>query len=157
MPPTPDLAPRPCVCTSIRKAARVLARTYDAALAPTGMNVTQLAVMRAILRHPNEPLSRVAKDLEMDRTSLYRAITALQKQRWVALADGDDNRSRSARITASGQLALSKADPGWSRTQRNIVDRFGTAEWAAFVRELQRLIDCSTEADGGDSLSRARP
>jgi len=152
---TEELPPRPCVCTSVRKAARVLARTYDAALAASGMNVTQLAVMRAILRHPYEPLSRAAEDLDMDRTSLYRAITALQKQRWVALADGDDHRSRSARVTAAGQLALAKADPGWSRTQRDIVDRFGTAEWQAFVRELQRLIDCTAASNSRDSASGA--
>ena len=139
-----DLVPRPCVCTSVRKAARILARTFDAALAPEGMNVTQLAVMRAIQRHPNEPLTRVANDLAMDRTSLYRSIEALRKQRWVSLSDGKDNRSRSASITRSGELALSRANPGWAETQSDIVDRFGQVEWRAFVSELQRLIDCTS-------------
>jgi len=145
-----DMIPRPCVCTSIRKAARVLARTYDAALASSGMNVTQLAVMRAVLRHPNEPLSRVAEDLAMERTSLYRAIEALTKQRWLTLSEGKDSRSRSASITKSGKLALSQADPGWSKTQGNIVDRFGRTEWQAFVRELQRLIDCTSGVSAGE-------
>jgi len=138
-----DLAPRPCVCTSIRKAARILARTYDAALAPGGMNVTQLAVMRAILRHPDEPLTRVAEDLAMDRTSLYRAIGPLRKRRWVALSDGKDNRSRTASITRSGELALSRANPSWAETQSSVVDRFGHAEWQAFVAELHRLLECT--------------
>ena len=150
-----DTPPRPCVCTSIRKAARVLARTYDAALAPAGMNVTQLAVMRAVLRHPNEPLSRVAQDLAMDRTSLYRAIEALKKQRWLTLSDGKDSRSRSALITKTGKLALSQADPGWSRTQSDIVNRFGRTEWQAFVYELQRLVDC-TSAIGAGELKTGR-
>jgi DNA-binding MarR family transcriptional regulator len=156
MPMTKDQIPRPCVCTSIRKAARVLARTYDAALAPAGMNVTQLAVMRAVLRHPNEPLSRVAEDLAMDRTSLYRAIQALKKQRWVTLSDGKDNRSRSAAITKSGELALSQADPGWGKTQGDIVDRFGRTEWQVFVRELQRLIDCTSGIHASESKSGRR-
>jgi DNA-binding MarR family transcriptional regulator len=151
-----EAVPRPCVCTSIRKAARVLARTYDAALAPAGMNVTQLAVMRAILRHPDEPLSRVAEDLEMDRTSLYRAIEALKKQGWVRLSDGKDSRSRSASITKGGELALSQADPGWSRTQGAIVDRFGRTEWQAFVRELQRLLDCTSAMGTRESKSGKR-
>jgi DNA-binding MarR family transcriptional regulator len=151
-----EAVPRPCVCTSIRKAARVLARTYDAALAPAGMNVTQLAVMRAILRHPDEPLSRVAEDLEMDRTSLYRAIEALKKQRWVRLGYGKDNRSRTAAVTKRGELALSQADPGWSRTQGDIVDRFGRTEWQAFVRELQRLIDCASGTGAGETDSGQR-
>jgi DNA-binding MarR family transcriptional regulator len=154
MPVTKDQIPRPCVCTSIRKAARVLARTYDAALAPAGMNVTQLAVMRAILRHPNEPLSRVAEDLVMDRTSLYRAMAALRKQHWVTLGHGNDNRSRVASITKGGEFALSQADPAWGKTQSGIVDRFGRTEWQVFVRELQRLVDCTSDTRTTESTSR---
>ena len=147
MPRTDEAAPQPCVCTSIRKAARVLARTYDAALAPAGMNVTQLAVMRAVLRHPGEPLTRVAEDLTMDRTSLYRAIEALRKQHWITLHHGNDNRSRSASITKSGDLALAKANPGWAATQRAIVSRFGHKRWESLVAELQSLLDCTSRID----------
>jgi DNA-binding MarR family transcriptional regulator len=138
-----EAIPRPCVCTSIRKAARILARTYDARLAPSGMNVTQLAVMRAVLRHPNEPLARIAADLGMDRTSMYRAIGALQKRQWITPRDGTDNRSRSVSVTKRGELALTRADPGWERTQIDIVDRFGRKKWEIFVGELQRLVDCA--------------
>jgi len=144
---TAEAIPRPCVCTSIRKAARVLARTYDAALAPSGMNVTQLAVLRAVTRHPGEPLSRVAEDLAMDRTSLYRAIEALTKQRWVTLSDGHDRRSRTASVTKSGEAALAKAGPGWAATQRAIVSRFGQKRWQSFVTELDHLVDCASGID----------
>ena len=152
-----DSIPRPCVCTSIRKAARVLARTYDGALAPAGMNVTQLAVMRALLRHPHEPLARVAEDLAMDRTSLYRAIEALRKQRWVRLSDGNDSRSRSATITKSGALALKRADPGWASTQSGIVERFGYREWQNFTSELQRLVDCAAPSPAVHSTTGKHP
>jgi DNA-binding MarR family transcriptional regulator len=54
----------------LHRTARLLARTYDRALAGSGMNVTQFAVMRAVARHENDPLSRVADDLAMERTSL---------------------------------------------------------------------------------------
>jgi DNA-binding MarR family transcriptional regulator len=145
--------PQPCVCTSIRKAARILARTYDAALASAGMNVTQLAVMRAVRRHPNEPLSRIAQSLAMDRTSLYRAIVALKRQHWISLSEGKDNRSRSASVTKIGERALTHADPGWSETQLSIVDRFGRKEWQLFVDELQRLVDCSLGVPRGEGRS----
>ena len=152
-----DGIPRPCVCTSIRKAARVLARTYDGALAPAGMNVTQLAVMRALLRHPHEPLARVAEDLAMDRTTLYRAIDALRKQHWVRLSEGNDNRSRSASVSRSGALALKRADPGWASTQSSIVDRFGHKEWQTFTSELQRLVDCASPSPTVHSTIRRHP
>jgi DNA-binding MarR family transcriptional regulator len=129
----------------VRKAARVLARTFDSALADSGLNITQLAVMRAVLRHPAEPLSRVAEDLAMDRTSLYRALAALAKQHWVVLSEGTDSRSRTAALTSKGQAVLAKAEPGWASTQRAIIDRFGATQWQSLVVELRRLADCASE------------
>lgn len=135
--------PRPCACTSVRKAARVLARTYDSALVDTDLNITQLAVMRAIRRHPDEPLTRVAEDLAMERTSLYRALGALEKQRLITLHKGPDERARTAVITAAGDAALDHAEPGWARTQRALIERFGVSQWQLLVAELQRLADCA--------------
>jgi DNA-binding MarR family transcriptional regulator len=134
---------RPCACTSVRKTARVLARLFDAALADSGLNITQLAVMRAVLRHPHEPLSRVAEDLAMDRTSLYRALAGLAKQHWITLSDGADSRSRTAAVTRQGQTALARADPGWHSTQHAVIERFGAAQWQSLAAELQRLADCA--------------
>jgi DNA-binding phage protein len=69
--------PRPCACTTVRRVSRVLARAFDAALKPSGLNVTQLAVLRAVQRRRGEPLMHVARDLCMDRTSLYRAVSRM--------------------------------------------------------------------------------
>ena len=127
----------------MRKAARVLARTFDSALADSGLNITQLAVLRAVLRHPYEPLSRVAEDLAMDRTSLYRALAAMEKQHWVTMRDGPDSRTRTALLTRTGEAVLSRADPGWTSTQRALIERFGAAQWQNLVAELRRLGDCA--------------
>lgn len=146
MPPDPNsrpITPLPCACTSVRKAARVLARTFDSGLAASGLNITQLAVLRAVRRHPHEPLSRVAEDLAMDRTSLYRALAAMEKQRWVSMRDGSDGRTRTAVVTRSGQSVLARADPGWASTQRALIERFGAAKWQHLVAELHRLADCA--------------
>src|SRR5216684_3529384 len=40
----------PCACTTLRKATRAVSRIYDDSLASVGMNVTQLAILRAIGR-----------------------------------------------------------------------------------------------------------
>jgi DNA-binding MarR family transcriptional regulator len=152
-----DEVPRPCACTSVRRAARVLARTYDASLVPSGMNITQLAVMRAVLRHPGEPLSRVAENLEMDRTSLYRAIDSLERKRWVSLRNEGDHRSHSASVTERGHAALAKVDPDWAQVQTAIVDRFGRANWKTFASELQRLIECADAVASSQSSMKGKP
>jgi DNA-binding MarR family transcriptional regulator len=127
----------------VRKAARVLARTFDGGLAESGLNITQLAVLRALLRHPHEPLSRVAEDLAMDRTSLYRALAAMEKQHWVMMRDGPDGRTRTAVLTRTGEAVLARADPAWAGTQRALIERFGAAQWQNLVAELRRLADCA--------------
>jgi DNA-binding MarR family transcriptional regulator len=142
---SPDAAPRPCACTSVRRVARVLARAYDSALSQSGLNITQLAVMRTVLRHPDEPLTRVADDLAMDRTSLYRALALLRKNHWVALDLGSDERSRRASVTAEGQKILARADQSWAAAQTVIVERFGAAKWPSFVADLRRLADCAAQ------------
>ena len=72
-------------CGAVREpfvgAARRLARTYDGALAGSGMNVTQFAVMRALERYMRmNPLSRVADDLAMERTSLVSGLGVAGKK-----------------------------------------------------------------------------
>jgi DNA-binding MarR family transcriptional regulator len=142
--------PRPCACTTIRRASRILARAFDTALEPAGLNVTQLAVLRAMQRHAGEPLTRVAEDLCMDRTSLYRAIEPMRRDGWVTVSAGADARSRSAGFTARGLKVLKAADPYWGRLQTASIDRFGREKWAALVSELERLSACTRAAASAD-------
>ena len=131
--------PGPCTCTTVRRTARVLARVYSAVLQDAELNATQLAVLRAIQRHEGEPLSRVAEDLCMDRTSLYRAAAKMQQDGWIAIGPGPDARTRTARIKPKGDTRLRAAAPAWSKTQTAIVEQFGRRRWAELVGELQRL------------------
>ena len=129
----------------------MLARTFDSALTDSGLNITQLAVLRAVLRHPHEPLSRVAEDLAMDRTSLYRALAAMEKRHWVTMRDGPDGRTRTAVLTRTGENVLTLADLGWASTQRALIERFGAAQWQNLVAELRRLSDCAETVQMADT------
>jgi len=140
------IVPKPCACTSIKKLSRVLGRVYDAALAGSPMNVTQLAVLRCITRRQGEPLMHVADELEMDRSSLYRALDPMVREQWVEIAPGIDDRSRTAVITRRGHQLLKKAGEQWEKVQSRVVGRFGRGEWAAFVANVERLRACA-EAD----------
>ena len=134
----------PCFCTTVRKTARRLARTYDAALSGSGMNVTQLAVVRAVERHEGKPLSRIADDLAMDRTSLYRSLGLLRKRKWIVLHAGQDSRSSSAALSAAGRKALEAAAPAWNSQQAALLNRFGRQEWNFLASELRRLAECAS-------------
>jgi DNA-binding MarR family transcriptional regulator len=131
-----------------------LARAFDEVLESAGLNVTQLAVLRAIQRHAGEPLARVAADLRMDRTSLYRAVTPMQRDGWLGITGGADARSRSAAFTAKGLRVLEAADRPWGRLQTEIIERFGRDKWAALVAELERLSACARTAESSKTEGR---
>ena len=136
-----------CACTTVKKLARVLGRAYDDALAGTGINITQFAVMRCIMRRKGEPLSRVAEELEMDRSSLYRAIAPMIRDEWIEVVAGTDARSRSAKLTSKGARLLAKAAVRWGSIQEGLIGRYGKDAWKVLAGELNRLADCADTAN----------
>ena len=139
--------PRPCACTSIKKLSRTLGRLYDAALAGSRMNITQLAILRCIDRRKEQPLMHVAKELEMDRSSLYRALEPMLRDEWVKITAGPDARSRSAVITRKGYQLLAKAAGRWEQVQIRLVERFGLGKWASFAAEIDRFRECACASE----------
>jgi len=133
-------------------------RNYDEALAGSGINITQLAVLRCVARRPGEPLSRVAEELEMDRTSLYRAIAPMLRDGWLKTTPGADARSRAAKLTRMGTRVLAKAGSRWDAIQCRLIGTFGEEAWAALVGELHRLAGCADAVSARQEVSRiARP
>lgn len=99
--------------------------------------------MRCIARCEGEPLAHIADELEMDRTSLYRAITPMVRDGWLDIKKGSDSRSRSARLTRKGSAVLANAAPGWEQVQKSLIDAFGKQAWNALASEINRLADCA--------------
>ena len=110
------------------------------------MNVTQLAVLRCIERRKGQPLTHVAQELEMDRTSLYRALTPMLRQGWVRLTPGANARSRAAKVTRVGHKALQKAGSRWEEIQLRVVREFGPRKWSVFVADMHRLATVAARA-----------
>jgi DNA-binding MarR family transcriptional regulator len=131
----------------VKKLSRVLGRVYDREISPAGINVTQLAVLRRIARLQGESLARIAEDLEMDRTSLYRALAPMIRDGWIASAEGADDRSRTARLTKKGDRVLAAANQRWNGVQGRVIGRFGQRAYGSLLAELQRLADCAAEGD----------
>jgi len=130
-------------CTTVKKLSRILVRVYDAALANSGINITQLAVLRCITRRPGEPLIRVAEELELDRTSLYRSITPMIRDGWITVSDGPNSRTRTARVTRKGNDLLARAGENWDDVQGALVRKTGKKEYQVLIDQLYELADCA--------------
>ncbi len=134
----------------MRKGARAISRLYDAALAPVGMKVGQLAILRAIGRAPSEgvALSRLAEALVMDSTSLYRALAPLGRLGWVEVIAQDKGRSKRVRLTDAGREVTARAAAHWESVQTKIVDDFGVERWAAVQSAIADLTAIGVRLNG---------
>ena len=126
-----------CTCTTLRKASRAITRLYDARLAGHGMTTTQFAVLRN-LRGGEMPLSRLAEQLVMDRTSLYRTLAPIERSGWIEIGGGT-GRTKLARLTDAGRAAMIAAMPDWEATQHQVIGELGAEEWRKMTATLDML------------------
>lgn len=89
---------------------------------------------------------RIAEELEMDRTSLYRALTPMVRDGWVASSSAAGSRFRTARLTKAGHRILDRANLKWAIVQGALISKFGQASYDSFLAELYRLADCAAGA-----------
>ncbi|MCF6370364.1 MarR family winged helix-turn-helix transcriptional regulator [Rhizobium halophilum] len=105
-----------CLCLHVQRAARALARRFDNALKPLGINNGQFSLMMALNRPQPAPMGPVAELLAMDRTTLTAALKVLERRGLVeTLLHPDDKRSRLMKLTKEGHSLLSSALPIWQR------------------------------------------
>ena len=103
-------------------------RHYETALADCSLSVTQFAVLRALERHGDMPLTALARTMVMERTSLYRTLAPLEEQGHVKVTPAE-GRSKIAALTKSGRQQIEKVLPYWEGAQKTVVDLIGEAEW----------------------------
>lgn len=144
--PIPAAAPPlPCACTALRRGGRALSRLYDEALAGTGLRVTQYALLAALARSGPAPLTALADELVMDRTTLSRNLLPLERDGLVALEPGRDRRTRCARLTEEGARRLDEARPYWRAAQERVTERFGRERLGALLAELTAIAGVAKE------------
>ena len=114
-----------CLCMNLRSAAQQLTRTYDAALAPSGINASQFSLMNMIRRGDTPTVKDLAQASGLDRSTRGRNLRVLEKQALIAMRVGDDARTRQIALTATGRNTLRRATPLWQAVQDRVSGRLG--------------------------------
>ncbi len=110
-----------CLCLHLQRAARALARRFDAALRPLDLTNGQFSLLMSLNRPEPASIGSVATLLAMDRTTLTAALKPLARRGLVDVAiDPDDRRGRRLTLTSSGHRLLVAALPIWEREHRTI-------------------------------------
>lgn len=132
-----DSPAEPCTCSALRRATRALTAAYDAALKPAGLRVTQFAILRHLHRLGPIPVSRLAAEAALERTTMGRNLDPLKRRGLVAIAPGaTDPRARIVSLTAAGHAALAAATPYWREAQARINARVDPATVSAVAEAL---------------------
>ena len=109
---------RDCLCLNAQRAARTLARRYDAALRPAGLTSGQFAILGALNRDDPAPLTELADQLGLERTTLTRNLLLLDRAGLVrSEAGAGDRRVRAVSLTGAGRDRLTAAVPLWQAAQ----------------------------------------
>jgi DNA-binding MarR family transcriptional regulator len=129
----------PCVGFNTRRATRLITQYYDRILAPTGLRSTQYSLLNGLSMMGESSMQDLAFILAMDRTTLTRNLSPLQKKGLVKVSVGNDRRSRQLMVTSKGRIALEKALPYWQKAQSHIVDTLGAEQWDTMMRGLHQI------------------
>ena len=126
-----------CYCAALRAAARKTTAVYDAALAPTGVNLAQFSLLRKIQRAGSVSLSELGRLAELDRSTVGRNVKVLQRMGLARVTAGVDQREATVTLDERGLAVLREGGPPWDDAQRKIEAALGRDD----AKHLRRLLD----------------
>jgi DNA-binding MarR family transcriptional regulator len=130
-----------CTCSELRRAARVVTLLYDNAFKSSGLLSTQLGVLHVIYKSDSIRITHLAKELGMDRTTLTRNLSVLERKDFIKISSGNkDNRTRIVTITSKGRNIIAKAIPLWNDVQRKVKQQMGETLWNGLMDNLSQFV-----------------
>jgi DNA-binding MarR family transcriptional regulator len=129
-----------CLCLHVQRAARALARRFDAALRPLGLTNGQFSLMMSLNRPEAPAIGAVASLLAMDRTTLTAALKPLERRGLIRITtDHLDHRARLLELTPQGRKLLARAVPVWTSTHAAVEACLGPGEPDRLRKNLHTL------------------
>jgi DNA-binding MarR family transcriptional regulator len=126
-----------CLCFALRKSARAVTQTYDAALEPIGLRTTQFSLLETLRAAGPLTVSKLAESMVMDRTTLTRNLAPVEKQGLIKIAPGRrDKRTKEIALTAKGANRLAQAEPLWRVVQNHMRRALGAKRSDHLLFEL---------------------
>lgn len=130
-----------CLCLHTQRAARAMARVFDKALKPHGINNGQFSLLMS-LNQPFPPsVSDIAMILAMDATTVTAKLKPLIARELVqVMPDAKDKRTRRVAMTDEGKVVLEGAFETWKQTHAVLEDLFDDG-CEQLRGGLQRLVE----------------
>ncbi len=130
-----------CACFNLRMATRRITSFYDKTLKPSGLKATQMTLLNAIRLMEPVTIKQLAKRIVMDRTTLSRNVSLLNRKGLIDITPGDDLRTRKLSLTERGHATLVVAFPLWQRAQAEIQRQLGEDRWISLLKGMSDVVE----------------
>jgi DNA-binding MarR family transcriptional regulator len=134
-----------CTCGELRKAARAITLLYDNAFKSSGLLSTQFGVLQTIYNIDSTRISDLADKLGMDRTTLTRNLSVLERNGFIEISQGKDHRTRIVTATQKGRNAVSKTILLWNEIQHKVKQKMGERSWRELMQNLGELLNVTDQ------------
>src|SRR4051812_18170123 len=110
-----------CLCLHLQRAARAVARRFDAAFRPLGLTSGQFSLLMSLNRPEPPTIGSVATLLAMDRTTLTANLKPLERRGLVRVTvDTADRPTRPWSLPPAAKPPLPPAAPIWRNPHADI-------------------------------------
>jgi DNA-binding MarR family transcriptional regulator len=132
----------------LRKLTRSVSRRVDAALAPTGITITQLATLSALEACGPTRSTDLARNMDVTESTVSRNLRPLMAAEWIAVERTSDRRSQQVSLTDAGRLKIREAKRQQRVAQRELGHALGSARLDALHESIEDCLRLLCEGDG---------
>jgi DNA-binding MarR family transcriptional regulator len=127
---------------AVRNVARRVAELYDQVLAPTGLRVMQLGILRVCGFFGQISVAGLARELAAERATITRSLKPLISMGLLERKRVSGGKERFLiELTPLGQTALANAIVHWDHAQRDLIGQLGQGRWRRLESELSAIAD----------------
>jgi DNA-binding MarR family transcriptional regulator len=119
-----------CVALRVRRLGRMVTRIYDGALAPHGINISQLNLLAAISIAGGARQVDLGRFLELEKSTLSRDLKRMEQLGWIQSKPLSAGRGQAVVLTPAGARLLEEVEPAWEKAQRAARSQLGKTVFA---------------------------
>lgn len=142
------MADMACMGAALRRTANLVTRIYNAHLAPSGLEITQYAILRKIQSGRAGSASELADLVGVERSTLARNLDRLAAAGLI-MAEAGAGRRLVHRLTPDGAARLDAALPLWRAAQQALMAALPDGQAEAIQADLARLRRAARHASPG--------
>ncbi|WP_028747121.1 MarR family transcriptional regulator [Rhizobium mesoamericanum] len=115
-----------CFGLNIQRAARVVARKFDDAFKPLGVNHWQFSLLMTLQVPDGMSVGELARSLVVDRTTITANVKPLERASLLTVrVDDEDARAKRIELTEKGRELLKRAFPIWQKVNAEVQNIVG--------------------------------